>query len=220
MNKGYLARKRKRSVYNYTQVRKSTITRLPRTIKSNELKLRCEYIVPVSWVATNAFYSFPSIAGPPPILNPTYINVTQILQNSPSFIKYGGLYSKLKIKGFTITASSARGLNGNAITDYLLGFYPNIKNSASSTDVIGHDQTYHVPVSLDKFIKFSYFFNKSAYNGPDGTGYGIWFNPSKIGSLDGQFSIQTAVPIVASPLTMQISFIKFRFFLGLLDPIF
>lgn len=210
----FISRKRKRT--NYIQFKRSYASRLPRSIKGNDVKLTCETFLPVYWVNGQALYSLATTGTP----LPTSVNVAAIITQSPSYIKYGNLYSKMKIRGYQLSCSSSRGLNSNALTDYMIGFYPNLKGQASSTDVIGHDMAYHVPVTMDRIYKFNQYFSKSTYLGPDGTGYGVWFNPAKVSSLDGQFSIQAVLTIPNSPGTVTLGFIRFRFFLLLSDPVF
>lgn len=214
MNKGYLSRKRKRSNYNYITTKKTYVSKIPRTIKGNDVKFRTEVFNPVYYPNSFAVYSFSATA------STTFINVAAIIAASPSFTKYNTLYGKMKIKGFQVTCTAARGLNLNFHVDYMLAFFPNIKGTASSTDVIGHDISYHVPITSDRMYKYNQYFSKNTYLGPDGTGYGVWFNPSKLSSLDGQFSLQPIATLPTSGGTVAIGFIRFVFYITFSDPIF
>lgn len=216
MNKGYLSRKRKRSNYNYITTKKTYVSKIPRSVKGNDVKFRTEQFSGVYYPNGLSTYSFTSAT----TAAVTFTNVSAIIAASPSYTKYNTLYGKMKIKGYQVTFTSARGLNTNSHIDYVLAFFPNIKGQASSSDVIGHDISYHVPITSDRMYKYNYYFSKNTYSGPEGTGYGVWFNPAKLSSLDGQFSLQPIGPIGNSGGTITLGFIRFVFYIAFSDPIF
>lgn len=216
MNKGYLSRKRKRSNYNYITTKKTYVSKIPRSVKGNDIKFRTEAFNYIYYPNGLPVYSFSNAT----TAAVTFSNVAAIIAGSSSYTKYNTLYGKMKIKGYQVTFTSARNLNNNNHIDYMIAFFPNIKDKASSSDVIGHDISYHVPITSDRMYKYNYYFSKNTYSGPDGTGYGVWFNPAKLSSLDGQFSIQPTGTMPNSAGTVIIGFMRVVFYITFSDPIF
>ena len=186
------------------------------SVKGNDIKFRTDVFNPVYYPNSLSSYSFTSST----TAATTFLNVSAIIAASPSYTKYNTLYGKMKIKGFQITATAGRGLNSNALCDYMLAFFPNLKSTSSTSDVIGHDISYHVPITSERMYKYNQYFSKSTYLGPDGTGYGVWFNPAKLNSLDGQFSLQPVAGLGTSGGTVVIGYIRFVFYIVFSDPIF
>jgi len=126
-------------------------------------------------------------------------NIDNIISSSNSFSKYSTLYSKMKIVAIQAIGNPQRGLTQNNLSDIVLSFYPNFKSTANLPgDIAGHDEGIYLPIGTDRTHRYIKYFKDDFYQGADGTGYGVWFSPSKLSSLDGQFAVAAVRSVISS----------------------
>jgi len=182
-----------------TTIRRRTTRRSRRNIRRGAAMYRSPKMGEAS-VACE-FYQFAEIDNGANIIhlgstNDTFMNISQCLTSSISWTKYANLYSKVKIVGFSLHVSpmAASYPSITFVPNIIYGFYPSYTSTNLLTEPQATDNNMMTnPLQLVPQQK-SWRFKENFFSGPDGTGYGVWFNPNLISSLSGQISVYPSYP--------------------------
>mgnify|MGYP003404620692 FL=1 len=122
-----------------------------------------------------------------------YVNVYDLIANSPSYVKYKGLFGKMRIESLKILCYSVQSPSSDGLATQLIAFFPNFVNSSTLVETLpANDDTLPLNYNSSRPHVRNYKFKKGYYFGPEGTGYGVDFDPGKIQYLPGQISVVRA----------------------------
>lgn len=131
-----------------------------------------------------------------------YINVYDLIANSPSYVKYKGLFGKMRIDSLKILCYSVQSPSSDGLATQLIAFFPNFTSSSTLVETLpANDDTLPLNYNSSRPHVRTYKFKKGYYFGPEGTGYGVDFDPGKIQYLPGQISVVRAFPPQFVPQT-------------------
>lgn len=156
------------------------------------IKIRTEHYEQLG-VSTNGGTYFVKASGI--VLGANYINVYDLISNSPSYVKYKGLFGKMRIDSLKILCYSVQSPSSDGLATQLIAFYPNFTSSSTLVETLpANDDTLPLNYNSSRPHVRNYKFKKGYYYGPEGTGYGTEFDPGKITYLPGQISVARAFP--------------------------
>ena len=156
------------------------------------LKIRTESYEQLG-VATSGVTYFLKASGA--VFSYNYINVYDLIANSSSYDKYKGLFGKMRIDSLKILCYSVKSPSSDGLATQLIAFFPNFTSSSSLIETLpANDDSLPLNYNSTRPHVRTYKFKKGYYFGPEGTGYGVDFNPGKIQYLPGQISVVRAFP--------------------------
>lgn len=153
------------------------------------LKVRCEYYDIVA-IASNGTTVLKSNTG---LFNRNYINIADVIAGSSSYVKYAGLFGKMRIDTLSLSCHSVQSVSSVGLPTQFLAFYPNFVSSSELANALGaNDDSLLLHYNLARAQTRVYRFKKGYFSGPEGTGYGTDFDPGKLSNLPGQLSVKGA----------------------------
>lgn len=170
--------------------------RVPRSISTvapaaSSLKIRAESYEQLG-VSTGGHTHFVKAST---LFGYNYINAYDFISNSPSYVKYKGLFGKMRIDSLKILCYSVQSPSSDGLATQLIAFFPNFVNSSTLIETLpANDDTLPLNYNSSRPHVRTYKFKKGYYSGPEGTGYGVDFDPGKIQYLPGQISVVRAFP--------------------------
>lgn len=170
--------------------------RVPRSISTSvtadsTLKIRTEHYEQLG-VSTGGHTHFVKASS---LFGYTYINVYDLISNSPSYVKYKGLFGKMRIDSLKILCYSVQSPSSDGLATQLIAFFPNFVSSSTLVETLpANDDTLPLNYNSARPHVRTYKFRKGYYSGAEGTGYGVDFDPGKITYLSGQISVVRAFP--------------------------
>lgn len=170
--------------------------RVPRPISTNvtadsTLRIRTEFYEQLG-VSTGGYTHFVKAST---LFGYNYINVYDFIANSPSYAKYKGLFGKMRIDSLKILCYSVQSPSSDGLATQLIAFFPNFVSSSTLVETLpANDDTLPLNYNSSRPHVRNYKFKKGYYSGPEGTGYGVDFDPGKIQYLPGQISVVRAFP--------------------------
>lgn len=166
-------------------------TSVPRSVSNfatadTSLRVRGEYYEQLG-VATNGNTLFVKASGI--VFGRNYVNVFEMIQGSDSFIKYKGLFGKMRIDSVKLLCYAVQSPSSDGLATQLIAFFPNFTSSGTLTETLpGNDDTLPLNYNSARPHVRTYKFRKGYYSGAEGTGYGVDFDPGKLTYLSGQIS--------------------------------
>lgn len=160
------------------------------------LKVRCEYYDRVA-ISSDGSTVLQSNTG---LFNRNYINIVDVITGSSSYIKYAGLFGKMRVDSLILNCYTVQSLASVGLPTQFIAFYPNFKSSSALAESLGaNDDSLLLNYNLARPQTRVYRFKKGYFSGPEGTGYGTDFDPGKIGNLPGQLSVKGAYGAFSYP---------------------
>lgn len=147
-----------------------------------------------------------------------YINLYNIIVNSPTWTDQQPIWGRFKITGISVRISPSAGLTA-IDTAFSVGaptlsvaFYPQLLSSSLGTSPSYNDhKIFCDPASTIPQTRY-YKFPDGFFEGSGGVGLGIWNSTNALSSLFGQFSVSTNQPGTAGSL-IQMFNVKFTVYM-------
>lgn len=169
--------------------------RIPQAVSTapdSALRIRTEHYEQLG-VSTGGVTYFVKASGT--VFGYNYINVFDLIANSSSYDKHKGLFGKMRIDALKILCYSVQSPSSDGLATQLIAFFPNFTSSGTLVETLpANDDSLPLNYNSSRPHVRSYKFKKGYYFGPEGTGYGVDFNPGKIAYLPGQISVVRAFP--------------------------
>lgn len=183
------------------RIRRRIYKKIPRNVVGNSLNVNCEYFDVLRLKGAAAGIGFWN-----GFQIPSFRNIKDMLLNSQSYLKFSPLYGKLRINSIKIMASPVHTISKlpnevGALPFFLATFYPNFTSTAvDNAATLSHDTSLVLDViKLEQQYK-TYRLPLQFYEGSEGTGYGVDFDPGKIQSLSGEIHVAPSYQIYYSTL--------------------
>lgn len=173
----------------------------------NSINIRCELFDTVRAEPLATGFSFSSTAN-----GNRFKNVKEIILNSQTYLKFAPLYGKLRINSVKITVSPVNNLlsisNQIGTLPYTaFAFYPNFTSTNVDTSATpAHDTSLIFDPAQSRFQSKIWRTQKNFYEGQNGTGYGVEFDPGYLTSLSGQISLINIFNLSGSPALQYVVF--------------
>lgn len=167
----------------------------------NSLNIRCEYYDNIKAEAGAIGYGFGSNPG----LGIRYKSIKEIILNSHTYLKFAPLYGKVRINSIKIMVAPVNNLLSVSTNVFSLplaafAFYPNfIATNVDSSATPAHDTSLIFNPAVNSFQTKTWKFPKQFYEGDNGTGYGVSFDPGNLNSLSGQISLTNIQSFQGNP---------------------
>ena len=97
------------------------------------LKIRTEHYEQLG-VATSGHTYFLKASGA--VFSYNYINVYDLIANSPSYDKYKGLFGKMRIESLKLLCYSVKSPSSDGLATQLIAFFPNFTSSSSLIETL------------------------------------------------------------------------------------
>ena len=112
--------------------------RVPRSISTgvtadSTLKIRTEHYEQLG-VSTSGVTYFVKASGT--LFGYNYINVYDLIANSPSYDKYKGLFGKMRIDSLKILCYSVKSPSSDGLATQLIAFFPNFTSSSTLVETL------------------------------------------------------------------------------------
>lgn len=177
----------------------------------NSITLKCEYYDTIKYRELGLGYVFTSTS----LSTGTFRNIKDIILNSQTYLKFVPLYGKVRINSVKIMVTPVNNLlavsnNVGSLPLSAFAFYPNFTSTGVDANAtIAHDTVLVFDPAHNYFQTRTWKFPKQFFEGPNGTGYGVEFDPGQINSLSGQISVTNITPFIGSPPNT--SYVVFNF---------
>jgi len=183
------------------RIKRRIYKKIPSKVVGNSLNVNCEYFDVLrlkGGAAGIGFWNGFQI--------PSFRNIKDMLFNSQSYLKFSPLYGKIRINSVKIMASPVHSISKlpnevSGLPLFFATFYPNFTSTAiDNAATLSHDTSLTLDVIKLQQQHKTYRFPFQFYEGSEGTGYGVDFDPGKIQSLSGEIHVAPCYPIFYSGL--------------------
>nr|WAE42406.1 MAG: capsid protein [Cressdnaviricota sp.] len=185
----YRKRYNKRVIKRYVAKRTYTKTNRPRTMGISDVALKCEYYDTLTLGSgANLSYKFNSTSA-------NYLDISAILQGSPSFTEAIPLYGRYKITGISVKASRILPESDLVVLQMPtcdIAFYPQATSYNSGDSPSYNDNKGHIAI-VDFDPQTKYWGFKDNYFEASSGGYGTWNNMGDYTTLGGELSINNVI---------------------------
>jgi len=178
------------------RIKRRIYKKIPSKVVGNSLNVNCEYFDVLRLKGAAAGIGFWN-----GFQIPSFRNIKDMLLNSQSYLKFSPLYGKLRINSIKIMASPVHSISKlppevGGLPLFFATFYPNFTSAAvDNAATLSHDTSLVLDVVKLQQQHKTYRLPLQFYEGSEGTGYGVDFDPGKIQSLSGEIHVAPSYQI-------------------------